>query len=177
MTWTLLTILPCLNHQSRGLNYNSFTRTADAAANLGLIISAPKTEYMTINCYPQPPLQLYGNNNNINHVSDFRYLGSMMATSTSDLKGEKDWLGQLFGNYNACGDVLTSQYQPKKDFLTPPVLQFCSMAVSHGSSQNPWKTKAMLLELHAVESCLNIKTIDRIPNATIYNMTNAAPFY
>ena len=44
LTWTLLMISSFLNHQSRGLNYNPLTRTADAAANLGLIISAPKTE-------------------------------------------------------------------------------------------------------------------------------------
>ena len=66
---------------------SQFTRTADAAAKLGLKMSAPKTEYMTINCHPQPPLQVYGNN--INHVSDFRHLGSMMASSTSDLKRRK----------------------------------------------------------------------------------------
>ena len=29
------------------------TRTADAAAELGLVISAPKTEFMTIHCHPQ----------------------------------------------------------------------------------------------------------------------------
>ena len=48
------------------------TKTAEAAADLGLVISAPKTEYMTVNCNPQPALQVYGNQ--INHVSDFRYL-------------------------------------------------------------------------------------------------------
>ena len=35
-----------------------FTRTATAAEQLGLIISVPKTEHMTINCNPQPPLQV-----------------------------------------------------------------------------------------------------------------------
>ena len=66
---------------------SQLTRTADAAADLGLIISAPKTEYMTINCQPQPPLQVYGNP--INHVTNFRYLGSMMGSSASDLKRRK----------------------------------------------------------------------------------------
>ena len=35
------------------------TKTAEAAADLGLVISAPKTEYMTVNCNPQPALQVY----------------------------------------------------------------------------------------------------------------------
>ena len=62
-------------------------RTAAAAADLGLIISTPKTEYMTINCNPHPTLQVYGDP--IKHVSDFRYLGSMMASGSSDLKRRK----------------------------------------------------------------------------------------
>ena len=37
---------------------SQLTRTADAAADLGPVISAPKTEFMTINCHPQPPLQV-----------------------------------------------------------------------------------------------------------------------
>ena len=63
------------------------TKTAEAAADLGLVISAPKTEYMTVNCNPQPALQVYGDP--INHVSDFRYLGSMVASASSDLKRRK----------------------------------------------------------------------------------------
>ena len=63
------------------------TKTTEAAADLGLVISAPKTEYMTVNCNPQPALQVYGDP--INHVSDFRYLGSMVASGSSDLKWRK----------------------------------------------------------------------------------------
>ena len=58
------------------------TSTAAAAKDLGLIISVPKTEYMTVNCLPQPSLQVYGEP--INHVTDFRYLGSKMASAASD---------------------------------------------------------------------------------------------
>ena len=54
------------------------TKIAEAAADLGLVISEPKTEYMTVNCNPQPVLQVYGDP--INHVSDFRFLGSMVAS-------------------------------------------------------------------------------------------------
>ena len=61
---------------------SQLTRTADATGDL--VISTPKTEFMTINCHPQPPLQVYGTS--INHVTDFKYLGSMMASSASDLK-------------------------------------------------------------------------------------------
>ena len=50
------------------------TSTAAGAKDLGLIISVPKTEYMTVNCHPHPTLQVFGES--INHVTDFRYLGS-----------------------------------------------------------------------------------------------------
>ena len=59
------------------------SRTAATAEDLGLVISVPKTEYMTVNCNPQPPLEVYGQP--IKHVPNFRYLGSMMASSISDL--------------------------------------------------------------------------------------------
>ena len=36
------------------------TSTAAAAKDLGLIISVPKTEYMTVNCHSHPTLQVYG---------------------------------------------------------------------------------------------------------------------
>ena len=63
------------------------TKTAEAADDLDLVISASKTEYVTVNCSPQPALQVYGDP--INHVSDFRYLGSMVASGSSDLKRRK----------------------------------------------------------------------------------------
>ena len=72
---------------SRAQGLAQLTKTAEAAADLGLVISAPKTEYMTVNCNPQPALQVYGDP--INHVSDFRYLGSMVASGSSDLKRRK----------------------------------------------------------------------------------------
>ncbi|XP_068696932.1 uncharacterized protein [Montipora foliosa] len=66
---------------------SQLTRTASAAADLGLVISAPKTKYIVIYCCPQPPLEVYGST--INHVQDFKYLGSMMASSSGDFKRRK----------------------------------------------------------------------------------------
>ena len=58
------------------------TKTAAAAEYLDLVIRVPKTEYMTINCNSQPPLQAYGQKKK-KHVSNFKYLGSMMASGVS----------------------------------------------------------------------------------------------
>ena len=59
-----------------------FTRTAAAAEYIGLINSVHKTEYMTINCNPQPPMEVYGQP--VRHVSNFKYRGSMMASGIID---------------------------------------------------------------------------------------------
>ena len=83
------------------------TSTASAEKDLGLIISVPKTEYMTVNCHPHPTLQVYGES--INHVTDFRYLGSKMASAASDFKRARHWLGVLFGSWNAYGEVPNCQ--------------------------------------------------------------------
>ena len=45
------------------------------------------TKVSKIPSIPQPALQVYGDP--INHVSDFRYLGSMVASGSSDLKRRK----------------------------------------------------------------------------------------
>ena len=62
----------------------TLTSTAEAAKELGLIMSVPKREYITANCRPQLSLQVYGEP--INHVTDFKYLGSKMASAANDFK-------------------------------------------------------------------------------------------
>ena len=106
------------------------TKTAEAAADLGFVISAPKTEYMIVYCNPQPALQVYGDP--INHVSDFRYLGSMVASGPSDLKGESHLLGVPSGSWNNFGRVHTYPLQQKLSYLILLVSLYYSMAVNRG---------------------------------------------
>ena len=60
------------------------TKTASVNAELGLIISVPKTEYMCFNAVPGQSYHVYGET--INQVDNFKFLGSMMASSGNDLK-------------------------------------------------------------------------------------------
>ncbi len=78
-------------------------RTAAAAADLGLVMSAPGAECMTAGCDPRPPLGVYGRP--IGHVTDFGYLGSMVGCGTAGLEGGRAlawaafWrLGRLWGD-------------------------------------------------------------------------------
>ena len=77
---------------------------------------------MTVNCNPQPALQVYGDP--INHVSDFRYLGSIVASGSSDL------LGVHSGSWNNFRRVYTYPLQQKLSCLILLVSLYYSMAVN-----------------------------------------------
>ena len=62
-------------------------RTTECAKDIGLMVNVPKTEYMTRHCDASIPLKVYGEP--IQHVTDFKYLGSMMDSSGADLKRRK----------------------------------------------------------------------------------------
>ena len=127
------------------------TRTANAAADLGLVISTPKTDNITINCCPQPPLEVYGST--INHVQDFKYLGPMMASSSGDLKRRKGLAWTAFWSWNVCGDALTSLSPPRSSYIILPVSLSFYMAVSRRSCRKQWKARSMPLVPHVMELC------------------------
>ena len=158
---------------SKSRAHSQLTRTASAAADLGIVISASKTEYIAINCCPQPPLEVYGST--INHVEDFKYLGAMMACSSGDFKRRKGLALTAFWKLEhlwRCSTI--SIFTEIKLFNTT-----CVTVLLYGCEL--WVlSKAMESEINAFgTSCyrimLNIKRIDRVSNATIYDLTQASP--
>ena len=157
-----------ISHAQSQLN-----RTASAAADLGLVISASKTEYIVINCCPQPRLEVYGSK--INHVQDFKYLGSMKASSGGDFKRRKGLAWTAFWkpeHLRRCPSISISTKIKLFNTTRVTVLLYgCESWVL---------SKAMESEINAFgTSCyrimLDIKRIDRVSNATIYDLTQAAP--
>ena len=149
------------------------TKTAEAAADLGLVISAPKTEYLTVNCNPQPALQVYGGP--INHVSDFRYLGSMVASGSSDLKRRKSlawcafWkLEQLWKSPHISNSTKVKLFNTT---CVTILLYGCESWVISQDMEN--KINAFATSCYRV--MLNIKRIDHVLNTTVYSMTNTVP--
>ena len=64
------------------------SKTAEAAADLGLVISAPKTKFVTVNCNPQPVLQgLWRSNQPC--IRYYRYLSCMVAYTEKKNYGVK----------------------------------------------------------------------------------------
>ncbi|XP_073228602.1 uncharacterized protein [Porites lutea] len=132
---------------------SQLTRTANAAADLGLVISAPKTEYITINCCPQPPLEVYGST--INHVQDFKYLGSMMASSSGDLKRRKGLAWTAFWKLERLWRCPNISISTKiKLFNTTCVTVLLYGCESWGGScRKQWKARSMPLVPHVIELC------------------------
>ena len=149
------------------------TRTAAAAESLGLIISVPKTEYMTINCNPQPPLQVYGEP--IKYVTDFKYLGSMMGSSTSDFSRRKALAWYAFWKLEHLWRSPTITVATKvKLFNTTCVtvlLYGCESWVISTDMEN--KINAFGTSCYRI--MLNIKRTDHVSNERVYTITNTVP--
>ncbi len=149
------------------------TRTSQAAADLGLIISAPKTEFMTINCHPQPPLQVYGNA--ISHVNDFRYLGSMMGSCDSDLKRRRALAWTAFWKlehlWKSCSIPISTKIKLFNTTCVTILLYGCESWVISKDMEN----KINSFGTSCYRIMLDIKRIDKVPNVTIYNLTGTVP--
>ena len=144
------------------------TKTAD-----GLIIRTPKREYMTVNCNPQPALQVYGDS--INHVSDFRYLGSMVASSSSDLKRRKSLAWCAFWKLEQLwkSPHISTATKVKLFNTTCVTILLCGCESWVISQDIENKINAFATSCYRV--MLNIKRIDHVLNTTVYSMTNTVP--
>ena len=136
---------------------------------------------IVISCCPQPPIEVYGRT--ISHVQDFKHLdgmmasssGSMMASSRGDLKRGKGLPWTAFWKLEHLWRCPSISIPTKiKLFNTT-----CVTVLLYGCEV--WVlSKAMESEINAFgTSCywimLNVKRIDRVSNATIYDLTQASP--
>ncbi|KAI8507856.1 hypothetical protein Bbelb_140960 [Branchiostoma belcheri] len=156
-----------------GRAQEQLTKTSSAAAELDLVISVLKTEYMCYNTGPGQSLQVYGEP--IKQVQDFRYLGSMVASSSNDLKKRRALAWVAFWKLE---HLWRSECIP---FATKVKLfkASCVSVLSYGCES--WViTKDMENKINSfATSCyrimLNIKRRDRVTNDSIYNLTQTSP--
>ena len=121
-----------------------------------------------INCCPQPPLKLYGST--INHVQDFKYLDSMMASSSGDLKRKEGLAWTAFWKLERlwrCPSISIS----RSSYLIPPVSLSLYMVVSCGSCRKAMESEISAFGTSCYRMMLNIKRSDRVSNATLYDLT------
>jgi len=137
-----------------------------------LIISVPKTEYMTINCNPLP-LQVYGEA--IIHVNNFRYLGSMMASSTSDLARRKALAWHAFWQmehlWRNPSVSISTKVKIFHSSCVTILLYGCESWVITGDMEK--KINSFATSCYRI--MMNIKRLDRVSNATIYERSNTEP--
>ena len=150
------------------------TKAAEVAADLGHVISAPGTECVTVNCNPRPALQVCGDP--VNHVSDFRCLGSVVASGSSDLKrrGSLAWcafwkLEQLWKSPHIS---ITTKVKLFDTTQCVTVLFYgCGSWVVSQDMEN--KINAFAASCYGV--MLNIWRIGRVLDATVCSMAGTVP--
>ena len=130
---------------------------------------------MTTHRHPHPTLQVYGTP--INHVTDFKYLGSMMASSASDVKRRKALAWTAFRKLERLWKSPSIPISTKmKSFNTT-----CITVLLYGSESwvisTDMENKINSFGTSCYRIMLNIRRIDRVPNAIIYSLTESAPPY
>ena len=94
MTWTSPTTLPCWNAQWPGHRPSSPVQHQQQNILALELVFPRQSTYMNANCNPQLSLQVYCDP--INHVTDFKYLDSKMASAASNLKRRKAFAWSAF---------------------------------------------------------------------------------
>ena len=128
---------------------------------------------MTINCNPQPPLDIY--EQPISHVSNLRYLGSMMASSISDITKRKALAWTAFWKLEKIWRSTSISIDTKiRLFNTTCVTVLLYRYDSWILSVN------MVNKINAfATSCyrimMGIKRLDHVRNTQIHEMTNTQP--
>ena len=142
-------------------------RTVSAAAELGLVISIPKTEYTAINMINwslRPPLEVYGSTIN-RTLAQWCYSG--------DLK-RRDWRACMNSIWEICEGAQIFQFPPRSSCLIPNVsLSFQWMAVNLGPYLWEWKCEKVRSMPLAPLVMFNIKRNDWVTNITIIWESNS----
>ena len=128
---------------------------------------------MTLNCHLHPTLQVYGES--INHVTNFRYLGSKMASAACDFKRRETLAWCAFWQLERLWGSLQLPISTKVNLFYATcvtiLLYGCeSWVISHDMEN---KINAFATSWYRI--MLIIKQKDHVPSTTIYSMTNIEP--
>ena len=128
---------------------------------------------MTINCNPQPPLQVYGQP--IKHVLNFKYLGSMMASGVIDQTRRRAlaWVAfwKLEKIWRSPSISVSTKIKLFNTTCVTVLLYGCESWVISGDMEN----KINVFATSCYRIMLNIKRLDRMSNERIYHLTNTQP--
>ena len=129
---------------------------------------------MTVNCHPHPTLQVYGES--INHATDFRYLGSKMASATSDFIRCKALAWSAFWKLECLWGSPQLSISTKMNLFYITCMTILLMTVNLGWYLMTWKVNQRLCDLLLQDHTKHqTKLKDHVPNTMIYSMTSTEP--
>jgi hypothetical protein len=144
----------------------------NSTINVGLEINISKTKEIIFNNNRETqPFKL--NNEEIETVNDFQYLGYLVAASEKDIKCRKGYKrGVLSGRWKNCGNHLFQESATRSEFSKLQSSQLFSMIVKHGSYLNTrWTLWTALQGAATGLCCYSIKRLDYITNDDDYRQT------
>ena len=136
------------------------------------IISVLKTEYITANCSPQPSLQVYGED--IKHVSDFKYLGSQMASSVI-LRGARHWRGGAFWKLERLWRSPSLPISTKVKLFNTTCVIILLYGCKFWVVSQDMESKINAFATSCYRIMLGISRRDHVTNYSIFSMTNSEP--
>ena len=169
MIWILQMTSPCLNPQA-----HKHKPSLPKQQKHQLTLTLSSVHQRECACELQPtgsPSSLWRSN----HVSDFRYLGSMVASGSNDLKRRKSlvWCAfwKLYQLWKSPHIPIATKVKLFSTTCVTRLLYGCDSWVIFQDMEN--KIRAFATSCYRV--MLNIKRIDHVLNTTVYSMTNSLP--
>ncbi len=137
-------------------------------------LASKRQEYLLFNI--SDPVQLQSDGENIKQVSNFCYLGFVVAESTQDIRRRKGLAWSAFWKLENLWRRVTVQLETKLKFFQTkqPVCQSCYTAVSPGYNQSS-KLSINAFATSCYRVMLGIKRIDTVTNAEVYRKIKAHP--
>ena len=128
---------------------------------------------MTANCHPHPTLQVYGEP--INHVTDFKYLGSKMASAASDLKRRKALAWSAFWKLERLWKSSQLSISAKVNLFYTTCVTILLYGCESWVLSQDMESKINAFATSCYRIMLDIKRKDCISNTILYSTTNTEP--
>ena len=130
---------------------------------------------MSKNCNHQPALQVYGDT--INHVTDFRYLGSQMASSACDLKRRKSLSWCAFWKLERLWKCPHLSISTKVRLFNTTCVTILLYGCESWVISQEMESRINAFATSCYRIMLSIRRTDHVPNTTIYAMTMTTPLF
>lgn len=150
------------------------------AARVGLIINEKKTEVMTFNCdhkswEPGKKGEVYLNNTQLKRVDDFKYLGSMMKSSTSDFECRRGLAWSAFGCMERIWKAKHLDLNLKLRIFEASVQSVLLYGCESWIVDSTMESKINSFATSCYRALLGISRLDRVPNEDILATVGRRP--